>query len=132
MGNIEGSLVEFGKVAQLLCLEGPIEAVTSSDYANRPPLNYHRCAGTKSKCNTHRSEEKIKRAVCHFVSICCISMCIGMRNECTELYRAMSNGILHNFCLTRKSTLTSQDYSPSSVVYIPEPVRAIWRYLPSI
>ncbi len=49
MANIEGSLVEFGKVAQLLCLEGPIEAVTSSDYANRPPLNYHRCAGTKSK-----------------------------------------------------------------------------------
>ena len=49
MGNIEGSLVEFGKVAQLLCLEGPIEAVTSSDYANRPPLNYYRYAGTKSK-----------------------------------------------------------------------------------
>jgi hypothetical protein len=47
MVNIEGSLVEFGKVAQLLCLEGPIEAVTSSDYANRPPLNYYRCAGSK-------------------------------------------------------------------------------------
>ena len=55
MANIEGSLVEFGKVAQLLCLGGPIEAVTSSDYANRPPLNYHRCAGTKSNCNIHRN-----------------------------------------------------------------------------
>ena len=28
--------------------------------------------------------------------------------------------------------LTSQDYSPSSVVCEPKPARAIWRYLPSI
>ena len=33
-----------------------------------------------------------------------------------------SNGISQRFCLTRESTLTSQDYSPSSVVYIPERV----------
>ena len=43
-----------------------------------------------------------------------------------------SNRILHRFCLTRESTITSQDYSPSSVVCIPEPIRAIWWYLPSI
>ena len=30
------------------------------------------------------------------------------------------------------STLTSQDYSPSSVVYVPEPIRAILQYLASI
>ena len=35
-----------------------------------------------------------------------------------------SNDILNRFCLTRGSTLTSQDYSPSSVVYEPEPIRA--------
>ena len=40
-----------------------------------------------------------------------------------------SNGILHRFCLTRGSTLTSQDYDPSSVVYVSEPIRAIWWYL---
>ena len=39
-----------------------------------------------------------------------------------------SNNILHRFCLTRESTLTSQDYSPSSVVCITEPIRAIWLY----
>ena len=42
-----------------------------------------------------------------------------------------SNGILHRFCLTRESTLTSQDYSPSSMVYVSKPTKAIWRYLPS-
>ena len=40
-----------------------------------------------------------------------------------------SNGILHRFCLTKGSTLTSQDYDPSSVVYVSKPTRAIWRYL---
>ena len=40
-----------------------------------------------------------------------------------------SNGILHRFCLTGGSTLTSQDYNPSSVVYLSKLVRAIWRYL---
>ena len=40
-----------------------------------------------------------------------------------------SNGILHRFCLTKGSTLTSQDYNPSSVVYVSKPTRAIWRYL---
>ena len=39
-----------------------------------------------------------------------------------------STGILHRFCLTRGSMLTSHDYSPSSVVYIPEPIRAIGCY----
>ena len=39
----------------------------------------------------------------------------------------LSNGILHRFCLTGGYTLTSQDYSPSSVVCV-----AIWRYLPSL
>ena len=29
-----------------------------------------------------------------------------------------SNGNLHRFCLTRVSTLTSQDYNPSSVVLV--------------
>ena len=43
-----------------------------------------------------------------------------------------SNDILHCFCLTRGSTLTSQDYSPSSVVCVPKLIRAIWRYLPSL
>ena len=81
MANIEGSLVEFGKVAQLLCLEGPIEAVTSSDYANRPPLNYYRCAGTKSKCNIHRNRngEKIKRA--YFVSWGCLPLCFYLLHQ---------------------------------------------------
>ena len=36
-----------------------------------------------------------------------------------------SNGILHRFCLTGGSTLTSQDYDPSSVVYVSKPIRAI-------
>ena len=36
-----------------------------------------------------------------------------------------SSGILHHYYLTRGSTLTSQDYSPSSVVYVPELTRAI-------
>ena len=40
-----------------------------------------------------------------------------------------SNGILHRFCLTGVSALTSQDYNPSSVVYVSKPVRAIWWYL---
>ena len=40
-----------------------------------------------------------------------------------------SNGILHCFCLTGGSTLTSQDHNPSSVVYVSKPTRAIWRYL---
>ena len=40
-----------------------------------------------------------------------------------------SNDILHHFCLTGGSTLTSQDYNPSSVVYVSKPVRAILRYL---
>ena len=40
-----------------------------------------------------------------------------------------SNGILHRFCLTGGSTLTSQDYDPSSVVYVSKLTRAIWRYL---
>ena len=39
-----------------------------------------------------------------------------------------SNSILHRFCLTGGSTLTSQDYNPSSMVYVSKPVRAIWRY----
>ena len=43
-----------------------------------------------------------------------------------------SNSIWHNFCLTRGSTLTSQDYSPISVVCVPKLIRAIWRYLPSL
>ena len=40
-----------------------------------------------------------------------------------------SNGILHRFCLTRGSTLTSQDYDLSSVVYVSKLIRAIWGYL---
>ena len=36
-----------------------------------------------------------------------------------------SSGILHCYHLTRESTLTSQDYNPSSVVYVPKPIRAI-------
>ena len=42
-----------------------------------------------------------------------------------------SNSILHRFCLTRGSTLTSQDYDPSSVVYVLTyhlVPRAIWPY----
>ena len=34
-----------------------------------------------------------------------------------------SSGILHY--LTWGSTLSSQDYNPSSVVYVPEPIRSI-------
>ena len=40
-----------------------------------------------------------------------------------------SNVILHRFCLTKGSTLTSQDHDPRSVVYVSKPTRAIWRYL---
>ena len=36
-----------------------------------------------------------------------------------------SSGIFHRYHLTRGSTLTSQDYNPSSVVYVPEQIRAI-------
>ena len=36
-----------------------------------------------------------------------------------------SSGILHGYHLTRGSMLTSQDYNPSLVVYVPEPIRAI-------
>ena len=43
-----------------------------------------------------------------------------------------SNNILLCFCLIRGSTLTSQDYSPSSVVCVPKLIRAIWRYLLSL
>ena len=51
---------------------------------------------------------------------------IRIRNKglCTESIRA-SERILHRYHLTRGSTLTSQDYNPSSVVYVPEPIRAI-------
>ena len=37
----------------------------------------------------------------------------------------LSSGILHCYHLTSGSMLTSQDYSRSSVVYVPEPIRAI-------
>ncbi len=40
-----------------------------------------------------------------------------------------SSDILHQFCLTRGSTLRSHDYNPSFVVYVSKPDRAIWRYL---
>ena len=40
-----------------------------------------------------------------------------------------SNVILHRFCLTKGSTLTSQESHPRSVVYVSKPTRAIWRYL---
>ena len=33
-----------------------------------------------------------------------------------------SSGILHRYPLSRGSMLTSQDYGPSSVVYVPEPI----------
>ena len=33
-----------------------------------------------------------------------------------------SSGILHRYHLSRESMLTSQDYGPSSVVYVPEPI----------
>ena len=46
-----------------------------------------------------------------------------------QTWLAPSNGILHRFCLTKGSTLTSQDHDPSSVVYVSKPVRAIWQYL---
>ena len=42
---------------------------------------------------------------------------------------APSNVILHRICLTKGSTLTSQDHDPRSVVYVSKPTRAIWRYL---
>ena len=40
-----------------------------------------------------------------------------------------SNSILHRFCLSGWSTLTSQDYNPSSVVYVSKLIEAIWQYL---
>jgi len=40
-----------------------------------------------------------------------------------------SNVILHRFCLTKGSTLNSQESHPRSVVYVSKPTRAIWRYL---
>ena len=42
---------------------------------------------------------------------------------CVHNWLEPSGGILHRYHLTRGSTLTSQDYSPSSVVYVPEPIR---------
>ena len=49
----------------------------------------------------------------------------------TVLSRATAK-IFSSQALTRGSTLSSQDYSPSSVVCVPKPIRAIWRYLPSL
>ena len=40
-----------------------------------------------------------------------------------------SNVSLHRFCLTKGSTLNSQESHPRSVVYVSKPTRAIWRYL---
>ena len=40
-----------------------------------------------------------------------------------------SNVILHRFCLTKGSTLNSQESHPRSLVYVSKPTRAIWRYL---
>ena len=58
---------------------------------------------------------------------------LGWRTKVyVQTWLAPSNGILHRFCLTKESTLTSQDCSSSSVVCILEPIRAIWLYLPSI
>ena len=37
----------------------------------------------------------------------------------------LSSGILQRYHLTRESKLTSQDYNPSLVDYVPEPIRAI-------
>ena len=45
----------------------------------------------------------------------------------TKVY--VQNWLEHRFCLT---ALTSQNYSPSSGVCVPKPIRAIWWYLPSI
>ena len=36
-----------------------------------------------------------------------------------------SSDTLHCYHLTKGSMLTSQDYSQTSVVYVPEPIRAI-------
>ena len=45
----------------------------------------------------------------------------------------INQGHLKTFCIVfvglRGSALTSQDYNPSSVVYVSKPVRAIWQYL---
>ena len=46
-------------------------------------------------------------------------------NVYLQNWLAPSSNILHCFHFTRGSTLTSQDYRPSSVVYVPEPIRAI-------
>ena len=57
---------------------------------------------------------------------------IRMRNEGRFMYKINQghlNSILHCFCLTGGSTLTSQDYDPSSVVCVSKRVMAIWRYL---
>ena len=40
-----------------------------------------------------------------------------------------SSGVLHHYQLTKGFKLTSQYYSPSSVVYVQEPIRAIKKYL---
>ena len=59
----------------------------------------------------------------HFISIELVFGCGTKVNVqyCLE----PSIGILHRYHLTRGSMLTSQDYNPSSVVYVPEPIRAI-------
>ena len=63
----------------------------------------------------------------------CFFPSIPMRNKgYVQNLSEPSISILHCFCLTRGSTLTSQHYSPSSVVYVPEPIRAIQQYLPLI
>ena len=55
---------------------------------------------------------------------------IRMRNGglCTKSIRAIYQ-YFASFFLTGGSTLTSQNYNPSSVVYVSKPIRAIWRYL---
>ena len=49
-----------------------------------------------------------------------------MRNKglCIELIEPSSN-IFHRYRLNRGSVLSSQDYNPSLVVYVPEPIGAI-------
>ena len=51
---------------------------------------------------------------------------IRMRNKglCTK-WLEPSSGVLQRYHLTRGSTLTSQDYNPISVIYVPEQIRAI-------
>ena len=45
---------------------------------------------------------------------------------CVQNRLKPSSGILHHYHLTSGSTLTSQDYNPSSVVYVPDMIRAIY------